>query len=41
MTGGLAKFYQPLLENKLGQAVQLMQRPAQDGAMLFAKAKTN
>jgi glucosamine kinase len=41
MTGGLAKIYQPLLEKKLGQAVQLMQRPAQDGAMLFAKAKMN
>ncbi|MFT6084801.1 MAG: glucosamine kinase [Glaciecola sp.] len=41
MTGGLAKSYQALLEKKLGQEVQLMQRPAQDGAMLFAKAKMN
>jgi glucosamine kinase len=39
MTGGIAKSYQPLLEKKLGRAVQLMQRPAQDGAMLLAKAK--
>lgn len=41
MTGGLAKSYQALLEKKLGQEVQLMQRPAQDGAMLFARAKIN
>jgi glucosamine kinase len=41
ITGGLAKSYQALLEKKLGQEVQLMQRPAQDGAMLFAKAKMN
>ncbi|PKI00728.1 BadF/BadG/BcrA/BcrD ATPase family protein [Glaciecola sp. 33A] len=39
MTGGIAKSYQPLLEKKLGRAVQLMQRPAQDGAMLLAKSK--
>ena len=41
MTGGIAKSYQPLLEKKLGRAVQLMQRPAQDGAMLLAKSKFN
>jgi glucosamine kinase len=41
MTGGLAKSYQPLLQKKLGQEVQLMRRPAQDGAMLFAKSEMN
>jgi len=41
MTGGLATTYRPLLEQKLGQAVHLMQRPAQDGAMIFAKSTMN
>lgn len=39
MTGGLANNYQSLLEQKLGQAVNIMQRPAQEGAMLYAKAQ--
>jgi glucosamine kinase len=37
MTGGLARTYQPLLEQKLNQEVSIMQGSAQEGAMLYAK----
>jgi glucosamine kinase len=41
ITGGIARSYHPLLQQKMGKPVFAMQRVAQDGAMLYAKLQMN